>query len=49
MVKNRKRRVSFRGQMGIYVLYDRFEQPVQIGQEALAAMLGKDAPGLSSE
>ncbi len=32
MVGNRKRKVNFIGQMGIYVLYDRFEQPVQIGQ-----------------
>jgi hypothetical protein len=32
MVNSRKRRVSFLGQMGIYVLYDRFEQPIQIGQ-----------------
>jgi hypothetical protein len=32
MVGRRKRRVSFLAQMGIYVLYDRFEQPVQIGQ-----------------
>ena len=30
--EQRKRVVSFLGQMGIYVLYDRFEQPVQIGQ-----------------
>ena len=27
-----KRRVNFLEQMGIYVLYDKFEQPVQIGQ-----------------
>jgi hypothetical protein len=32
MVGNRKRCVQFVEQMGIYVLYDRFEQPVQIGQ-----------------
>jgi hypothetical protein len=32
MVKNRRREVDFSDQMGIYVLYDRFEQPVQIGQ-----------------
>jgi len=32
MLKNKKRTVNFLGQMGIYVLYDRFEQPVQIGQ-----------------
>jgi hypothetical protein len=32
MVGNRKRRVDFVDQMGIYVLYDRFENPVQIGQ-----------------
>jgi hypothetical protein len=32
MVGNRKRVVEFADQMGIYVLYDRFEQPVQIGQ-----------------
>ena len=32
MVGNKKRKVDFTGQMGIYVLYDRFEQPVQIGQ-----------------
>lgn len=32
MVGNRSRRVDFSGQMGIYVLYDRFEHPVQIGQ-----------------
>jgi hypothetical protein len=32
MVGNRKRKVSFLDQMGIYVLYDKFEQPVQIGQ-----------------
>jgi hypothetical protein len=32
MVGNRKRRVQFAEQMGIYVLYDKFEQPVQIGQ-----------------
>jgi hypothetical protein len=32
MVGNRKRRVQFADQMGIYVLYDKFEQPVQIGQ-----------------
>jgi hypothetical protein len=32
MVHNRKRRVDFSDQMGIYVLYDRFEHPVQIGQ-----------------
>ncbi len=32
MVKNRRREVDFSEQMGIYVLYDRFEQPVQIGQ-----------------
>lgn len=29
---NKKRRVNFLEQMGIYVLYDKFEQPVQIGQ-----------------
>ena len=29
---NQRRRVNFLEQMGIYVLYDRFEQPVQIGQ-----------------
>jgi len=32
MVGNKKRQVSFVDQMGIYVLYDRFEQPVQVGQ-----------------
>jgi hypothetical protein len=32
MVGNRKRRVEFAEQMGIYVLYDKWEQPVQIGQ-----------------
>jgi hypothetical protein len=32
MVGNRKRRVEFAQQMGIYVLYDKWEQPVQIGQ-----------------
>jgi len=32
MVGNRKRRVQFAEQMGIYVQYDKFEQPVQIGQ-----------------
>jgi hypothetical protein len=32
MVHNRKRKVDFSKQMGIYVLYDRFEHPVQIGQ-----------------
>lgn len=32
MVGNKKRRVSFLGQMGIYVLYDRSEHPIQIGQ-----------------
>jgi len=32
MVGNRKRRVDFSEQIGIYVLYDKFEQPVQIGQ-----------------
>ena len=32
MVGNRSRIVDFSRQMGIYVLYDRFEQPVQIGQ-----------------
>lgn len=32
MVKRRRREVDFSEQMGIYVLYDRFEQPVQIGQ-----------------
>ena len=32
MVGNQKRQVDFLEQMGIYVLYDRFEQPVQIGQ-----------------
>ena len=31
-VGNKKRVVDFRGQMGIYVLYDRFENPVQVGQ-----------------
>jgi hypothetical protein len=31
-VGNTKRIVDFQEQMGIYVLYDRFEQPVQIGQ-----------------
>jgi hypothetical protein len=31
-VGNTKRVVDFQQQMGIYVLYDRFEQPVQIGQ-----------------
>lgn len=33
--KNRKRVVSFLDQMGIYVLYDKFEHPVQIGQAAV--------------
>lgn len=32
MVGNKKRQVDFLGQVGIYVLYDRFEQPVQVGQ-----------------
>ena len=32
MVGDRRRHVDFEDQMGIYVLYDRFEQPVQIGQ-----------------
>jgi hypothetical protein len=32
MVGDTKRKVDFLKQMGIYVLYDRFEQPVQIGQ-----------------
>lgn len=32
MLKNKHRVVDFSQQMGIYVLYDRFEQPVQIGQ-----------------
>jgi hypothetical protein len=32
MVGNKNRKVSFLDQMGTYVLYDRFEQPVQIGQ-----------------
>lgn len=32
MVKKLGRKVDFSDQMGIYVLYDRFEQPVQIGQ-----------------
>ena len=31
-VHNKKRVVDFAIQMGIYVLYDKFEQPVQIGQ-----------------
>jgi len=31
-VGNLKRVVDFQQQMGIYVLYDRFEQPVQVGQ-----------------
>lgn len=32
MVDSRSREVDFSEQMGIYVLYDRFEKPVQIGQ-----------------
>jgi len=32
MVGKKKRKVDFLGQMGIYVLYDKFEQPIQIGQ-----------------
>jgi hypothetical protein len=32
MVGNTKRIVDFRKQMGIYVSYDKFEQPIQIGQ-----------------
>lgn len=32
MVGDKKRTVNFLGQMGIYVLYDRFEQPIQVGQ-----------------
>jgi hypothetical protein len=32
MVGNKKRVVDFLEQMGIYVLYDRFERPIQIGQ-----------------
>jgi hypothetical protein len=35
MVHNRKRVVEFADQMGIYVLYDKFEQPVQVGQSKL--------------
>jgi hypothetical protein len=31
-VGNLKRHVDFASQMGIYVLYDRFEAPVQVGQ-----------------
>lgn len=30
-----KRVVDFQQQMGIYVLYDRFEQPVQVGQPSV--------------
>jgi len=35
MVGNRRRVVEFSDQMGIYVLYDRFEQPIQVGQSKL--------------
>ena len=35
MVGYKRRVVEFAGQMGIYVLYDKFEQPVQIGQAKL--------------
>ena len=34
-VGNKKRKVDFLNQMGIYVLYDKFEQPIQIGQAAV--------------
>ena len=34
-VKNKKRIVSFLDQIGIYILYEKFEQPVQIGQAAV--------------
>ncbi len=32
MVGDKKRKVDFRDQMGIYVLYEKFENPIQIGQ-----------------
>jgi hypothetical protein len=32
---NKKRRVDFLDQMGIYVLYDKFEQPIQVGQASV--------------
>jgi hypothetical protein len=35
MVGHKRRVVEFAGQMGIYVLYDKFEQPGQIGQAKL--------------